>query len=95
MTWDFESYLNETLISLEDESDNDYDITKIIEKYSTSNLRFFKKVFQQNLIAIGSPEYIVENPKTLEGYLGTRLYYRSHFVKELLPEIFSDDVSEI
>lgn len=96
MTWDFNSYLSELPYSYDDHDESQQqslDLSMQIDKYSISNLKFYKKQFGQNIVAVGSPEHIITNPKTLDGYDGTRLYYRTHFSKELLPEIFEADIS--
>lgn len=94
MTWDFDSYLSELVHSLDDEDQTNTDLSQHIDKYSISNLKFFKKQFGQNLAAIGSPEYIITDPRDGDGYQGTRLYYRTHFSKELLQEVYDEDISE-
>ena len=94
MTWDFDSYLSELVHSLDDEVQTNADLSQHIDKYSISNLKFFKKHFRQNLAAIGSPEYIITDPRDGEGYQGTRLYYRTHFSKELLQEVYDKDISQ-
>ena len=94
MTWDFESYVSEFVYVLDDEERSAADLSQLIDKYSISNLKFYKKQFGQNLFAIGSPEYIITDPRSGDGYEGTKLYYRTHFSKELLNEIYYEDISQ-
>jgi hypothetical protein len=87
-TWDYNSYLQEIPDMLNNGEDDQpaIDLTEIVNDYSVSNMRFYKKHFGPTLMGCGSPDWIVTDPRDGDGYNGIKLYYVSHFVADLFQE---------
>ncbi len=96
MTADFSSYINEYVYNLNfGESSTPLDIAKEIDRYAISNLKFFRKELNSNLMACGSPEYIVTNPRDGEGYNGTKIYFRRPFIKNDIGDLYDFDFRDL
>lgn len=96
MTVDFSSHINDYVNNLNfEESSTHLDIKKEIDKYAISNLKFFRKELNSNLMACGSPEYIVTNPHDGDGYIGTKIYFKRPFIKNEIDEIYDFDFRDL
>lgn len=96
-TFDIPTYMKEyhSLFDYDDESNGPFDFTKEIENYSISNLKYYQKSFDVNLMACSSPDYIITNPMDGDGDWGTKLYFKRPFLNSELDSHYDFDFRDI
>lgn len=65
-----------------------------VTKYAIDNIRYFGKYFSRNIVAAGSGEYIITDPRNGDGYWGTPLRWIAPIVRKALFEEIEIDLSE-
>ena len=59
------------------------------------DVKFFRKEFERNLVATGSPEYIITNPSDGDGFWGTHFYWINPIVKGYFDEVLYDNLEGV
>jgi len=97
MTSDIPTYINDYIGAHDymDDLENPLNINGEIEKYAISNMKFFRKELKSNIMACGSPDYIITDPRDGDGYYGTKMYFKRPFLKDEIWDIYDMDFREL
>ncbi len=66
-------------------------VSSQIKEYALENVRYYRKFFKRNIVACGSPGYMITNPADGDGFWGTQLFWRDPLVADYLEDFYEGE----
>ncbi len=66
-----------------------------VRRYALENVHYYRKMFDRNLVAIGSLHYEITNPTDGDGFWGTRMYWMDPLVQPHIEDVVEGDLYEM